>query len=105
MRSFLIALAALVPLLAGAASAGSGECTCNVAMETNGWCQEHQFGYVGSVQVKSKWLFDALDAHGHDVDLSTFKCNSCREAIESDGFCEQDRIGFVGGQAYFSRLT
>ena len=104
MRSFLIALAALV-LLVGAAPPGAAECTCDAAMETGGWCHAHEVGYVGSVPVKSKWLFDALDAHGHDVDLSTFQCSSCQEAIESDGFCELHRVGFVAGQAYFSKLT
>lgn len=104
MRSCLIAVAVLL-LLLGVAPPGEGECTCNAARETNGWCKEHEVGYVGSVPVKSRWLFDALDAHGHDVDHSTFKCPTCRQAIASDGFCELHRVGFVAGQAYFSKLT
>ena len=50
-------------------------------------------------------LFEALDAHGHDVDPDSFRCESCQHALKTDGFCKDHRIGFRNGQAYFSRLT
>ena len=80
-------------------------CTCASAVETNGWCEPHHVGYVASVRIPSRLLYDVLDAHGHTLDLSTFHCPSCRKAIETDGYCGEHRIGFLHGQAYFSRLT
>lgn len=50
-------------------------------------------------------LFEALDAHGHELDIVNVKCPSCRDAIARDGFCETCRIGWVKKLAYFSRLT
>ncbi len=80
-------------------------CTCATTRVTNGWCSIHSFGWVGGLRIDSAWLYRALDAHGHDLDLTTFTCPSCKRAIETDGFCEEHRIGFVHKQAYFSRLT
>jgi rubrerythrin len=93
-------------LLSGASPAATPEgCTCSFARETDGWCAVHGVGYVGLVEIRSQRLYEALDAHGHDLDLSTFECPACRRAIEEDGFCEEHRIGFVAGQAYFSALS
>lgn len=105
MTVHLIRAMGIVMLIGGAVPSATGTCTCEVAIENNGWCELHRVGYVGSVAIRSEWLFEALDAHGHDVDLTTFHCDSCRKAIESNGFCEQHRVGFVDGQAYFSKLT
>jgi hypothetical protein len=80
-------------------------CTCSTTRVTNGWCAIHGFGYVGGLRIDSAWLYRALDAHGHELDLTTFTCPACKKAIETDGFCEEHRIGFVRRQAYFSRLT
>lgn len=80
-------------------------CTCAVALESSGWCEAHGVGYVASVEIPSRKLYEALDAHGHTVQLDTFTCESCKKAIASGGFCEQHRVGFVRDQAYFSRLT
>jgi hypothetical protein len=80
-------------------------CTCAAAPAMNGWCEEHHVGYVAGIAIHSQLLYEALDAHGHQVDLSTFDCPSCREAIRTGGFCETHRVGFVGSLAYFSRLT
>ena len=80
-------------------------CTCASTRAENGWCAIHSFGWVGGLRIDSAWLYRALDALGHDLELSTFVCPSCRRAIETDGFCEEHRIGFVRKQAYFSRLT
>lgn len=92
-------------LCATGSGAAAPPCPCAVAPETDGWCDLHRVGYVAAVRVPSRLLYDALDAHGHTLDLSTFTCPACREAIRTDGFCEKDAIGFVKRQAYFSRLT
>lgn len=99
-------LAAAV-LLAGAPGApGAPEvCVCATARETNAWCPVHKLGYVGGLELESSWLHEAVDAHGHDVDPSTFTCPVCRGALASDGFCAEHKIGFVHGKAYFSKLT
>jgi hypothetical protein len=81
------------------------ECLCATARDTNGWCPVHEFGYVGGVRVTSRWLYEFADAHGHELDLSTFTCPSCRSAIATNGFCEIHRIGFVDRLAYYSLLT
>jgi len=96
----------VLPLVCGSPeSITPGICSCAHALEHGGWCDVHQVGYVGSVEVTSHLLFEALDAHGHDVDTSTFDCPGCRKAIETSGFCDTHLVGFVQGQAYFSRLT
>lgn len=103
------AWAAAAPLLfvlgIGLALGAGTECTCAVTRATNGWCPVHEFGYVGGVKVTSRWLYEAADAHGHEVDTSTFTCPSCKSAIATNGFCTAHRIGFVNKLAYFSRLT
>lgn len=83
----------------------AADCSCAKAKATGGWCSGHNLGYVAGVEIRSEILFEVIDAHGHDLDLSTFTCPWCKSAIESDGFCEEHRIGFVGEQAYFSKLT
>lgn len=95
----------LLALLLLAAQAVPAVCTCATSRTTNGWCAVHAFGYVAGVKITSEWLYETLDAHGHDVDLSTFICPSCKSAIAASGFCDEHRVGFVGGRAYFSRLT
>jgi hypothetical protein len=104
-RVLQLLLHALLFVCGGAESITPGTCACAHALEHDGWCDVHGIGYVGSVEVRSQLLFEALDAHGHDVDPSTFDCPSCRKAVETSGFCPTHRVGFVGGQAYFSRLT
>lgn len=85
--------------------AAAPACTCATARLTDGWCDLHRVGYVAMVRIPSRLVYDALDAHGHLLDLNTFTCPTCREAIDLDGFCEEHRTGFVDGQVYFSRLT
>ena len=97
--------------LIGVVMCGSGlgadapPCTCEVARNKDGWCERHQVGYVGGILIRSKPVFETLDAHGHVVDLSTFRCEECRKAIQTDGYCESDSVGFVNKLAYFSRLN
>lgn len=80
-------------------------CTCLSAPATNGWCEKHGIGYVAMVPIRSRMLFDTLDAHGHEVDLTTFQCPVCQKAIQTDGICEEHSIGFVNKLAYFTRIA
>ena len=80
-------------------------CTCAVAREADGWCEQHHVGYIAGITIHFKLVFEQMDAHGHVVDLSTFQCETCQKAIQTEGFCERDSVGFVKKLAYFSRLT
>lgn len=80
-------------------------CTCPVAKVNNGWCNDCELGYVAGVMINSQMLFEALDAHGHEIGPGGVQCDSCQKAIQIDGYCERDRIGWVNQQAYFSTLT
>jgi hypothetical protein len=98
-------VAALCLFGSDAARGRIDDCVCATTRDTNGWCPVHEFGYVGGVKVTSRWLYEFADAHGHELDLSTFTCPSCRNAIATNGFCETHRIGFVDKLAYYSLLT
>lgn len=78
---------------------------CEEAKRNNRWCEAANAGYVASVEIRSRFLYEALDAHGHDIEPAAVTCQTCRMALESDGFCPAHRMGFVGGKAYLSRLT
>lgn len=69
------------------------------------WCDTHGVGYVATIAIRSKMLHDAMDAHGHEIDLARHPCETCREASASDGYCLQCRFGFVEQLVYFSPLT
>ncbi len=81
------------------------DCTCSQVKHDGGWCTACEVGYVAGVEIKSAMLFEALDAHGHDIIPERIKCETCQKAMASDGYCERSRMGFVDGQAYLSRLT
>ena len=83
----------------------SSACTCELERQRSGWCEACSVGYVADNTIRSKALYDALDPHGHDVDVAGMPCASCRAAASSDGFCAQHARGFVGGRAYLSRLA
>ena len=100
----LLALIALLPF-GGAASPMPGVCVCASAAQNDGWCDVHEIGYLGGIEIHSERLFSALDAHGHELDLDTFDCAECKAAISADGFCEEHRVGFVDGLVYYSKLT
>ena len=91
----LLALIILFPL-GGTASAMPGVCAC--AAQDNAWCDVHEIGYLGGIEIHSERLFSVLDAHGHELDLDTFDCAECKAAISADGFCEEHRVGFVDGR-------
>jgi len=104
MMSVLLA-ACLIAAGASCVEAVPEACTCLSARESHGWCDTHDVGYVASIEIRSRLLYETLDAHGHQLDLGTFECASCRSAIATSGFCAEHRVGFVNGLAYFSRLT
>lgn len=83
----------------------SAACACESARQTNGWCEACQHGYVAGLEIRSKPLFDGLDAHGHDLDPAVMACETCKALMRTGGYCEACRFGWVGGQAYMSRLT
>ncbi len=103
--SFGAAVVLISALAAAGLPAAVDACTCAAARLVNGWCDVHDQGFVAGLTVRSRWLYEAADAHGHQVDLSTFNCPSCQRAIAASGYCETHRIGFVHDLAYFSRLT
>lgn len=80
-------------------------CTCATAPLANAWCGEHRLGYVCGQPIASRVLFDALDAHGHDLDRDVMQCTTCKRMMDEGGFCVSCRFGWVGGQAYMSLLT
>jgi len=71
----------------------------------DGWCKAGNVGYVASVEVRSHFLFDVLDVHGHHVDPSVMHCETCQKAFATHGFCPLHRMGYVGGKAFMSPLT
>jgi len=88
-----------------AAVRAPADCTCAKVSHDGGWCAACKVGYVAGVKIKSAMLFEAVDAHGHDIIPERIKCETCKKAMASDGYCERCRMGFVDKQAYLSRLT
>jgi len=80
-------------------------CTCAAVQQTDGWCAKCRVGYLAGVKIESASFFEALDAHGHQINPQRLVCDRCRKAYESFGYCDQCKFGFVGKQAYFSKLT
>lgn len=96
----------LAVFLTGCQSSAPPPCpTCAVAKLENKWCDTCNVGYVAGVPIRNKMLFECLDAHGHELDLSSVKCPTCKAGIANDGFCETCRIGWVHKLGFFSRLT
>lgn len=80
-------------------------CDCAVSKLYGGWCKGCGVGYLAGIEIKSADMFEALDAHGHDIMPERIRCQRCREAIPKDGYCKICRMGFVNKLAYLSRLT
>lgn len=109
MFAFLL-VAALALFLRGErreepAPRGAPACTCELERARAGWCEACAVGHVGGREIRSRLLYDALDAHGHDVRIDALPCATCRRAAAEDGFCEGCGRGFVGGRAYLSPLA
>jgi hypothetical protein len=78
---------------------------CALASPRGAWCDACGAGTLASLRIESKVLFDALDAHGHQVDPRSIECATCSASVETGSYCEACRRGFVGGLAYLSRLA
>ncbi len=94
-----------VVLVMWAAADAVVECKCEVFKLKGGWCSKCETGYLAGVRIKSEFLFEVLDAHGHDIDLGAIRCASCKEARKSNSFCDQCRRGWIDNKVYMSRLT
>ena len=78
---------------------------CGAREGLGAWCYIHRIGHVAGVPISSLRLYEAVDTHGHEVDLTTFSCPACQRAIATDGVCAQHRVAFQEGRAYFTLLT
>ncbi len=78
---------------------------CEQARRTNHWCRSGNVGYVAGLEIRSRFLYEVLDAHGHEIVPKAVKCEVCREALKSHGYCQAHRMGYVAGQAYMTPLT
>jgi hypothetical protein len=106
MRSLARIVAGIGMLAILAAPQCLAACTsCEQARQRDGWCEACGVGYVAGVRIESRYLYEVLDAHGHQIDPASLECASCRAAYERDGFCSVCKTGYVRGEAYFSRLT
>ena len=92
-------------LVLWAAPASVTECRCDVYKLKGGWCSKCETGHLAGVRNKSEFLFEVLDAHGHDIDPSAIRCGICKEARKSNSFCDQCRRGWIDNKVYMSRLT
>ncbi len=101
----MIFTAAVAILVAVSLVPGSSQCSCPSARGGNGWCQPCGIGYLASLPVRSKDIFDIVHPHGHHANQATLTCVACRKAVLDDGFCERSGIGFVDNEAYFSKLA
>jgi len=105
-RTRRIVLAVLLAALGLPAAAHTEHTSsCEEAKRINGWCDAKNVGYVASVEIRSRFLYEVLDAHGHDIIPAAVTCETCRKALQTDGYCPGHRMGFVHGEAYMSPLT
>ncbi len=112
MTAFALALAlalALAPPLAPAALghslAAPDWCTCEENQRAAGWCGPCATGYVAGQEVRSATLFEAIDTHGHEVDVSSLECPGCKTAASRNDICATCDRGIVDGRIYASKLS
>ena len=106
MRAARCALGALlIGLAPGVPPAASKEDACAEARRSHAWCEAGGTGFIAGIEIRSQVLWEALDAHGHDVDVERLGCAVCRKAKAAGGFCDEHAMGWAGGTAYLSRLT
>jgi hypothetical protein len=103
--SGIVVVAALVAAAGAAAAHEMRTASCEEAKRINGWCTTDDVGFVASVPIHSKFLYEVLDPHGHEIIKAQVTCATCRKAIETDGFCPDHKMGYVGGAAYMSPIT
>ncbi|NNF41912.1 MAG: hypothetical protein HKO59_06015 [Phycisphaerales bacterium] len=83
----------------------TASCRCAEQRIRNGWCTRCDVGHVAGVPIRSRTLFDFLDAHGHRIDPDRLECAECRVAVRNDRMCSECKWGFVDGLLYFTELT
>ena len=103
MRRAVLVVALLMPWFP--AITEPDRCNCAPERPLGEWCEEHESVWIAGVRVTSWELFEALDAHGHEIAVGHLSCESCKSAHANDGFCDEHRIGFIDGLAYLSALT
>ena len=102
-ESFVAADRALHRLLG--ASPPQPSCSCDAGAALGPWCDRHEAGWIAGLRIDSWELYEALDAHGHEIDIDLLECVACKKAHAEAGFCEEHGIGFIDGKAYLSALT
>lgn len=106
MRAARCALGGLLIAFALVVSPAAGEeDACAEARRSHAWCEAEGAGFIAGIEIRSEVLWEALDAHGHDVDVERLGCDVCRKAKAGGGFCDEHAMGWAGGMAYLSRLT
>ena len=83
----------------------SAPCICAWSKSRNVWCRHCNVGYVATQRIESAQLFDALDPHGHVLDVNVWECKTCVANYDNDGYCTECRMGCHDGLVYFTRLT
>lgn len=83
----------------------ASDCACAEGKAHSRWCKRCNMGYVAGLKIESAKLFEAMDPHGHELNVASMECAECRNAARSNGFCSECGIGFYQSMAYFSRLT
>jgi len=78
---------------------------CAEAIPQHGECEECARRWIAGREVPSATLHEALDAHGHEVDVERIICLECAEMVEVDGFCRRCRMGWIGEQLYYSEFS
>ena len=97
------ALAALT--LLGHVAPTHTDCWCDSARVQNGWCDPCEVGYIGGISIPYADVVEALDTHGHPVDVPSLECAGCRDAAARDGICKDCGWGVVDAHIYASKLT
>lgn len=106
LRSRRVLLVLLLAALGAPAAAHvHSVASCEEAKRINAWCATDNVGYVASVPIRSRFLYEVLDAHGHEIIKSAVTCATCRKALENDGYCPAHKMGYVHGEAFMSPLT
>ncbi|OWY69710.1 hypothetical protein B7486_18875 [cyanobacterium TDX16] len=96
----------LLPLICACDRGPAKPCeSCVLARLENQWCEACRVGYVAGVAMKSKILFECMDAHGHELQLDAIECPECQAAVKVDGFCDHCKTGWINKLAFFSKLT
>ncbi len=81
------------------------KCVCASYETQDVWCMRCDVGYVAQQRIESAMLFEALDPHGHRLDVNVWECATCKANYTSNGFCAECGMGCHNQLVYFTRLT